>query len=110
MPSLRNSATAGTPTAGYRVCLEPTAPQGMLGRRPDRQCWVRRTAANAAWVEAAKGRLHREGVPLGRGRHAAVYLCVVMKDWRGRPEALERAVDAEEDLPEELGDGRDALQ
>ena len=28
-------------------------------------------------VEAAQGRLHREGVPLGRGRHAAVYLCVV---------------------------------
>jgi hypothetical protein len=34
----------------------------------------------------------------------------VMKDRRGRPEALERAVDAEEELPEGLRDGRDALQ
>src|SRR4051812_9638221 len=63
---------------------------------------------------AAQGRLRREGVPLGRrcdrAGHAAVYLRVVMKDRRGRPEALERAVDAEEELPEELGDGRDALQ
>jgi hypothetical protein len=95
---------------GYRFCLEPTA--------PPKECWVVVRTGSAEcgegskcrMVEATQGRLHREGVPLGRGRHAAVYQCVVMKDWRGRPEALEHAVDAEEDLPEELGDGRDALQ
>jgi hypothetical protein len=104
-----------------RATCKSSTPVLLLPRTDSapKECWVVVRTGSAECgqrqqmphaVEAAKGRLHREGVPLGRGRYAAVYLRVVMKDRRGRPEALERAVDAEEELPEELGDGRDALQ
>ena len=52
--------------------------------------------------------------PLGRcggGRCPwAVFASVGPEDRRRRPEALEGAVDAEEEFPQELRDGRDALQ
>jgi len=40
----------------------------------------------------------------------AVFASVGPEDRRRRPEALEGAVDAEEEFPQELRDGRDALQ
>ena len=69
---------------------------------------------DAAGVGAARGRPHpkgyRSGPRYGRARHDAVFPCVAMEDGRGRPEAPERAVDTEEELPEELRDGREPLQ
>src|SRR5438128_1656472 len=102
MTSVRRRTGAKELTAGCRFPCEAEA-----STSADR----RGVAALPLLVRSGSWLASRaSGLCCSRDRHDAVLAHIVPEDGRGRPEALERAVDAEEELPCRLWDRGDPLQ